>query len=158
MAAGAAFADILYEKVNGAGKPDATQAASFRPRVIPPHPLLFATPYRPSGRSPYRSVTADTGSTPPRFAAPPSAPPARPSRPLNRRQRQALDAFIALGARLSPDFAPGELRSAFRMLALAYHPDRHPGSSDGERARLTRVLADLNDHHRCLLAALRPAA
>jgi curved DNA-binding protein CbpA len=63
-----------------------------------------------------------------------------------------------LGARLTADFTAEELRRAYRKLALEYHPDRHPGSTEPQEARLTRILADLNEHHRHLLAALKSAA
>jgi hypothetical protein len=159
MAGGAAFADILDEKVCGFGESGAMPDPPFEARVVPPHPLLFARPQRPFRASPYRAVARETGPMPQRpAAARPAPPPVRPSRPLTRRQRLALDAFIELGASLRPDFVSSELRSAFRLLALAYHPDRHPGCSDAEKTRLTRLLADLIEHHRHLLTALRPAA
>jgi hypothetical protein len=68
------------------------------------------------------------------FTAPPR--PARPRRTLSPRQQLAFDTIAALGGRLSVDFTRDELRATFRGLALRYHPDRHPGSSDRETARL----------------------
>jgi hypothetical protein len=159
MAGGAVFADILEEKVRGFGEAAAVPDPPFQRRVIPPHPLLFAAPQRPFRVSPYRASTRETRSAHQRSAQPRPAPAAaRVVRALTSRQRQAFDAFVALGAPLTPDFSASDLRSAFRLLALTYHPDRHPGSSEGEKARLTRVLADLNEHHRHLLAAFRRAA
>jgi curved DNA-binding protein CbpA len=63
-----------------------------------------------------------------------------------------LDALVRLGANLEPDFTASELRTTFRRLARQFHPDRHPGSSDAEKARLSRLFTDLNDHHRLLRA------
>jgi hypothetical protein len=144
---GAAFADILDEKVGGFAKPGRMPDVPFQRRFIPPHPLLFATPHQQFRVSPYSAVAEASRQR-----------PIRPTRTLTRRQRQALDAFIDRGASLTADFTASELRSAFRMLALTYHPDRHPDISDMERARLTRVLADLNEHHRELLGSFQPAA
>ena len=157
MAGGAAFADILDQKVSGLAESGRIPDAPLPPRFIPPHPLLFTTPHRPFRSSTYRVVTCETRSADQR-PVPPRPASVRPSRTLTRRQRQALDAFIERGAPLTPDFTPSELRSAFRMLALAYHPDRHPATSEAEKSRLTRVLAGLNEHHQALLGALQSAA
>ncbi|MEP7310829.1 MAG: DnaJ domain-containing protein [Acidobacteriota bacterium] len=62
-----------------------------------------------------------------------------------------MDSLVALGAHLDASFTARQLRSAFRTLARRYHPDRHPSTSDAERARLARVFAELNDNHRRLL-------
>jgi hypothetical protein len=159
MAAGAAFADILDEMVGAAAESGRRSDRPRPPVFVPPHPLLFATPYRPFRASPYRGVSTDAGSTSTRPPASRRATePLRPSRTLTSRQRQALDAFVMLGARLTADSTTTELRSAFRLLVLAYHPDRHPAGSDAEKARLTRLVADLNEHHQQLIAAFRSAA
>jgi hypothetical protein len=158
-----AFADILDEIVSGFGQSPGVADPRFEPRYVPPHPFLFTEPFRPFRPSPYRGAhrqeRAGRRTSPPSNATPrPARKPARPSRTLTTRQRQALEAFVELGAELTADFTPGELRSAYRRLALKYHPDRHAAGSDDEKARLTRVLADLNEHHRELMAALRSAA
>ncbi len=162
MGSPTAFADILEDLVGGFGASPGIPDPPFQPRYIPPHPLLFAEPQRPFRPSPYRDVPRREATSRPAAAAEraarrprPVSRPVRPARPLTLRQRQALDACNELGADLTSDFTAGELRSAYRRLALHYHPDRHPGSSDRERARLTRILADLNEHHRYLLSALR---
>jgi len=95
---------------------------------------------------------------------PPSSPPSpwlppsggrttRPRRTLSSRQRQALNAFVELGARIGDDFTDAELRSVFRSLALRYHPDRHPGSSDREKARLSTSFAQLHEAYQSLKLA-----
>ena len=173
----AAFADFLDQELKGFDESRDAQDGYSQPRYIPPHPLLFATPHRTFRASTYRAVPGNgstyrrpapaqpasnppppNGSTHRRPATARPAPmPARPARPLSDRQRQALTAFVELGARLTADYTAGELRSAYRRLAMEYHPDRHPGSTESQRARLTRILADLNEHQRHLVAALRAA-
>ena len=61
------------------------------------------------------------------------------------KQQEALDALIGLGARLDAEFTQDELRAAFRMLALRYHPDRHVSSSDAERERLAMLFTRAHD-------------
>jgi preprotein translocase subunit Sec63 len=72
-------------------------------------------------------------------------PPRRPKRSLSARHLQALDALVGLGARIAADFTNDELRRAFRGLALRYHPDRHPTTDDGEKARLSGLFAQACD-------------
>lgn len=69
----------------------------------------------------------------------------RPRRKLSMKQKDALDALRTLGARLDADFTLEELRTAFRMLALRYHPDRHITSSDAEQALLAVLFAQARD-------------
>jgi hypothetical protein len=83
----------------------------------------------------------------------PRGPSTRPRRMLSVRQAQALRDLVALGARLADDFTRQELRSAFRLLARRYHPDRHAGSSDAERARLSTVFAGVCDAYNALATA-----
>jgi hypothetical protein len=160
MGSAAVFAEILDDMLSGSGAARGVPDPPFQPRYIPPHPLLFAEPQRPFRPSLYRDVprrettTGRGAAAAPTFKGPrPVSRPVRPARPLTKRQRQALEAFIELGADLTPGFTAGELRSAYRKLALTYHPDRHSTSGAGEKARLTRILADLNEHHRQLTAA-----
>ena len=92
--------------------------------------------------TPWLSASVTTSTPPPR--------PARPRRTLSARQRAAFDAFVQLGARISDDFTEQELRSMFRSLALRYHPDRHPASSDSERAHLSVRFTELHDAYELL--------
>ena len=55
------------------------------------------------------------------------------------------------------DFTERELRSAFRMLARQFHPDRHPAISRSEQARLSTSFADLRANYERLLLAVAPA-
>ena len=73
---------------------------------------------------------------------------------LTERQQRAFHVLVVLGADLRSDFTADGLRSAYRSLARRYHPDRHPDSSQADKARLARVFADLNEYHSWLLSAL----
>ena len=79
--------------------------------------------------------------------------PARVKRTLSPRQREALNQLLGLGARLDPDFTLQELRSAFRALAREYHPDHHPDTMPGERARLSTLFVTLRDAYDALKIA-----
>jgi DnaJ-class molecular chaperone len=60
-----------------------------------------------------------------------------------------------LGADFLTDrFTNGELKSAFRVLARRFHPDRHPGSSDAERSHLARSFAAACDAYRTLVPSV----
>lgn len=85
-------------------------------------------------------------------------PSSRPQRTLSSRGRAALDQLNALGAAIGTDFTVQELRQAFRTLARRYHPDRHPGSSAIEKARLSRQFIQLHDAYRELQAGTPAAA
>jgi hypothetical protein len=79
-----------------------------------------------------------------RAQAPAAAPRpgrARPHRTLSMKHQDALDTLLGLGARLDQDYTDGELRRAFRTLALRYHPDRHVDAGDAERAHLAALFA-----------------
>ena len=77
----------------------------------------------------------------------------RPKRTLSPEQREALNQLIGLGARLDSDFTMPELRSAFRALARTYHPDRHPGTRAGEKARLSTAFVTLRNAYDTLKTA-----
>ena len=158
MPGGATFAEVLEQELAGFQPrgPVAAPAPPPPPTYRAPHPLLFARPavgfrataYGPVAAHDFRPSAAEVSTT--RRPVKPSLPPP-PSRILSASQRQALDGLVALGANLDLNFTARELRSAYRTLARRYHPDRHPSSSDAERARLARVFAELNDNHRRLL-------
>ncbi len=133
MAHGRAFVDVLEEALDG-----------YRPEPAPPGPRAgfgFATASIflfeagvPSART--QSFAA---------APPPPPPPPQARRSLSSRQQDALHAFVQFGASLGEDFTDTELRRAFRALALQYHPDRHPGSSDTQTAHLSVRFSPLHD-------------
>lgn len=145
MRTGPDFRQILDEKLDDAGfawasRQEAPSAGTYRPG---PRPVFLfgdlrsgftagpARPFATSGASPWTPV----------YGAGPGAQ-TRPVRRLTPAQRQAVDALRALGADLLTDsFTDAEAKSAFRTLARRFHPDRHPGSSDAERARLARSFA-----------------
>jgi hypothetical protein len=162
MHTGARFARILDEKVGraGAARPAAGHAAYGRPH----HPvvLLFHTGVHHPATTAGRVASAyGVGHRARTVAAEPVAPrPSRPTRVLTDRQQQALAHLIGLGATISADFTIRDLKGAFRTRARLYHPDRHPGSSEFEQARLGRQFAALHDAYRQLLkvVCLPPAA
>jgi hypothetical protein len=126
--------------------------------------LLFTTGANPQPIPPHRIFGAYGPGVRPRMApvglpASASRPP-RPRRVLSARQQQALEQMVHLGAHLGRDFTSRELRTAFRTLARRYHPDRHPGTSEFEKAKLSRQFATLHDAYRVLLMLdpLKPAA
>jgi hypothetical protein len=72
-----------------------------------------------------------------------SEPPVRPARDLSPGQREALNQLIGLGATLDASFTMQELRSQFRALARAYHPDRHQGTLRTSTEQLARSFVAL---------------
>ena len=74
----------------------------------------------------------------------------REPRAMSARERQAFEDLVLLGARLGADFTFDELRSAFRALALTYHPDRHTQCSATKRAHFAGLFARAHDAYRVL--------
>jgi hypothetical protein len=79
--------------------------------------------------------------------------PAYDQRPTHRgpsagelRAAQALES----AAPQTIGFSLADLRSAFRRLAHAYHPDRHPGATGLEAAQLARTFAVVESNYRRL--------
>jgi hypothetical protein len=161
MQSGAQFAEILAEKV---GRFEATgrPAAGSRAPHAKPHPPVVLFFHHGAGAPVMdnRVARAYGAGFRPRAAAAPAPEPPRPARILTDREQRALAHFVAMGAKLRSDFTNQDLRSAFRLLARLYHPDRHPGCSEFEKARLSRLFAGLHDAYRTLLASipLPPAA
>ena len=73
---------------------------------------------------------------------------------LTVEQQQALDALVGLGARIDAAFTRHELRTAFRTLALRYHPDRHPHSNDRQKAQLSARFRDITEAYEQLQGVL----
>jgi hypothetical protein len=142
MARGKAFVDVLDEVLAGYEPDD----------VSSPRMGGFATPsiFRLDPIDMERSAAPAAWLSASGTIPASSARPARPRRTLSPRQREAFDAFVQLGASISDDFTDQDLRSMFRSLALRYHPDRHPGSSDSERAHLSVRFAQLHDAYESL--------
>jgi DnaJ-class molecular chaperone len=65
-------------------------------------------------------------------------------------EQLALETLVGLGAAIDADVTAETLRSVFRMLARRHHPDRHPRSSDLERASQSAVFARIHDAYRRL--------
>jgi DnaJ domain len=125
------------------------QALATDAPQVEPLPRSYAVPqvlgffdFSAPGRQPFASSRAW------RPAPPPT--PRRLVRHLTTIQQNALHELNALGASLARDFTDAELRAAFRDLARRYHPDRHPRSSDAERARLAMLFARTHSSYRVL--------
>jgi hypothetical protein len=160
MHSAAHFDQVLAEKLGHVGPNPAAPPPRVRPLRRPdPVVLFFDTGARVSP-APVGRVTGayGPGHRPAEHLS--AAPPPRPARVLSARQEQALADLAELGATLSADFTARELKGTFRALARIYHPDRHPGCSEFERARLARQFATLSDAYRRLLTLvdLPPAA
>ena len=132
MAPAAAFAEVLDRCLDHAPIRDAA-AAGRSTFGVGTRPLFWfegaaATPAPASGK-PAPSVRAASivHAASPLRLVPSAAHRARPKRTLSAAQCEAFNQLIGLGAALDTDFTMQELRSQFRALAHAYHPDRQAG-------------------------------
>jgi hypothetical protein len=179
MQSGTHFADILAEKV-GRPKFGTRQTTASRPAF--PHvqaPVLlffqatpaatvtadhraaraYGIPLKPRPEpSPIQAVPNVRPAQARRSVAQaePKATPAPAPKPriLTERQMTALTFLVSLGAHLDANFTGRQLKTAFKILARLYHPDRHPGCSEFEKARFARQFAAVHDAYRQLLTAL----
>ena len=176
MPRGVAFADLLDEKL--AAEPiDSKPAVTFGPAgvataygfffVEAPRTAVAAFPASPARwmgpRSADGSVGLDerftgavnAGSVRVRMhmTSGPAVQPAaqtRPARLLSEREQRALADLVTLGGALTGEFTFDELRSVFRTLARRYHPDRHTGCSEQDKARLAEQFTRARDAYRVL--------
>ena len=136
MAPAAGFAEVLDGYV-GRFEPADVPAAGRWPAGVATPPLFWFDGPGPVAR-------AAAPSRPPRVEGrPAAAPPPRPRRTLAPAHQAALDHLVAHGARIDAAFTRDDLRRAFRALARAYHPDRHPGLAADGVARLSTIFANL---------------
>ena len=157
MPRGTAFADVLDDLLDAAPvqQPAPRRAGVATHSFFPFDRSRFAAAPRTS--APAVGFTPRQDDEPPRAAGgsplpfTPRAP--RRARALTPRQQLALDTLVTLGARITSDFSGDELRAQFRALALRYHPDRHPGSTGPEKARLAALFSQLHDAYEHLKAA-----
>ncbi len=138
MQPGKAFIEVLDDALDGYRRESPSPAPRAGLGFATPSIFLFQAGL-PSART--QSFAA---------APPPPPPPRRARRTLSGRQQDALDAFAQFGASLADDFTDTELRRAFRALALQYHPDRHPDSSDIQKAHLSVRFSQLHDAYESL--------
>ncbi len=142
MPAGARFGDILDEKVASWTASEPQPGISSMPGGQRGwHPAYLLNGTWPAGGSATAQPAARRA-----YAAeastPRPTPLGRPARVLSLAQRRALDCLRSFGAvSLDETFTDDEVKSAFRALALRFHPDRHPGVRDEDR----RYLADAFD-------------
>lgn len=161
MAAAPAFWDVLSARLGqvdapGAGMPRHEPAVSpFRATFDPGLRFLLL------GGGLVGSVPARSASGRPTTPgdglvdASPACGGSRQRPRLNPRQRQALAFLRACGARLDEAFTEGQLKRAFRRLALRLHPDRHPAAPASERMRLASEFATVSDAYECLRSVPR---
>jgi hypothetical protein len=143
MGCGKAFVEVLDELLDG------YESDAPAPR---PHPHLRVATcshvWRQQGLAPAASAW-----TPAREAQTRETSEPRRRRTLSMKQQHALDALLALGARIGADFTDAELRSVFRELALRYHPDRHTSRDEAERRRLALLFARAHEAYELLKTA-----
>lgn len=172
MQSGTHFADILAEKV-GRPKFGTRPTQASRPafaRAQAPVLLFFQAgngqattvdhraaraygiPFVPR-QEPVQNQTVSRV-RPAQKARPAQPAEPRPPRVLTERQHTALTLLVSLGAQLDADFTARQLKTAFKVLARLYHPDRHPGCSEFEKARFSRQFAAVHEAYRQLLAVL----
>ena len=138
MAPAAAFSRVLDREVDRYASEEPAAAGRCHPGIATRSLLWLEHAELAPRRSP---------------AQPTRCEPERAARALSPGQRGALEQLTRLGARVRPDFTRDELRSQFRLLARAHHPDRHPGCSDRDRSRLTAAFATLRTAYEILIAS-----
>lgn len=138
--------------------PDFNQVLQERLDACPvtePTPAHAPFPASPSlgffFNHPGLAAPVDPTATSRRWQAPP--PRQRPKRTLMPHEQRALDYLVGLGANIGSDFTEPELRSAFRALAREFHPDRHPGSTQQQKERLTAMFRRLRQAYEHLQGA-----
>lgn len=118
------------------------------PRIVPSNQTTYRIVSEQQVNSPFpptRPHTFGSWTYAPGFSTP------KPRRRLTQVERQAVDEMMSLGACLTADFSDDDLRGAYRQLARRYHPDRHPASSEGEKARLGALFARAHASYQVLL-------
>lgn len=140
------FAQVLEEKLaDEGGRPRVAPAAQRATPVPPPASMLFASDM------PFRcSRVAWVSSAYGRPVARVRPEPARPAPRLSSAQRAALECLRGFGAGLDEACSDDELKSAFRNLALRFHPDRHPQVADGDREYLASAFGRITEAYRVL--------
>jgi hypothetical protein len=164
-----AFAEVLEEKLSGCAPapPVSPKPAFGHVPTVRAFVFEFGAAAIPVREPQVKHLYSVNPGPPPRSEDPPSYGGAREScdaRPLRSRRvlspqgQAAVVQLNTLGAAIGPDFTDQELRHAFRALARRYHPDRHPGCSTMEKARLSRQFIQLHDAYRALQVASPIAA
>jgi hypothetical protein len=134
MLRGSSFADLLDQQLREIESESVQEPPRPRPpQAIPPNPFLFSPSMAASGTF-------------------------RPAMRLDAAQREALEGLRALGAQLGACFDEQDLRTTYRLLALRYHPDRHPGANAVEQAHLAHTFASMCDCYQQLLTLFDSAS
>lgn len=148
--------ELLEHRVFASASPAAGDpATTWRPAPQPVFLFGDLDSGFTAGPASRRSVTSGASPWTPVYDATREARPRRRPRLLTSEQSAALEALRSLGARaLTSEFTDVEIKSAFRTLARQFHPDRHPHSSEADRARLSRAFATACDAYRTLTTAV----
>jgi hypothetical protein len=156
MRAAAGFSDILNEKLAAgaaAWRVPPVERPAARPGFNPLFLSVGPVPWHYGDVAPGAACFAYGGPVP--VAAPPqSTRPIRRSRTLSATQRAALQCLRDLGAdALDESYSDAEIKGAYRRLAQRFHPDRHPGADESERARLAHAFSRVTTAYRLLNVA-----
>lgn len=126
-------------------EPSPSAAVSARERLELWLSTTFAAPKSAPPRRPYR-MRPNTSSTQPSESPQQTETEAtirlRRHHDLDAQDIAALEFFRRHGSVLTHDFSEDELKSAFRRLALKFHPDRHASASDAERKEFGALFQD----------------
>jgi hypothetical protein len=87
-----------------------------------------------------------------------SGAPKRVAHDLDVMDIAALEFFRRNGVALSEGFDESELKSAYRKLALKFHPDRHTTVSDQQRDALSVQFSQATEQAKRLARHLQPAS
>ncbi len=142
MGARLRFADVLLSKMADVppplvpGRPDARIASPgwvhrLEPLRVVPASLLHSRYPQPASAAPAAGgIPVGNAQAASRSGSRASVPPARRR---TRRETLAIDILNRLGAGLAPTATDADVRSAYRRLLRASHPDMHPHAGVAER-------------------------
>lgn len=142
MPAGVCFQDILDEKVAARWDSERPRDVIFgaAPRTAWAPACSWAAASPAGMASPRPDAAAHRAYVSSLETAPRPGAPRPPARVLSLAQRRALECLRGFGAvTLDESFTDDEVRSAFRSLALRFHPDRHPAVGDDDRRYLAEA-------------------
>ena len=152
MAPAAAFAEVLDSWMDQAPPPTGA-AATGRPYAQAQPGIATRGLYWFEGAVAVAKPAASAAASARAYPRLVSPAPQRPVRKLSPSQVEALTQLQALGATLDRSFTDDELKAVFRALALTHHPDRHPGATAAEKARLSQTFVAVRSAYDALKTA-----
>ncbi|MFN8060876.1 MAG: J domain-containing protein [Vicinamibacterales bacterium] len=150
------FSDVLDAKTGRAAIEPAARLGRTPPPCIWLHTLYDARPARHGRETTPPEATPSTAHVRATDAfdvdpLPEVRSGALEARALTPSQVRALGLLRARGAGwLGHAFTDTDLKHAYRLLAKAWHPDRHPFASPSERSGLALAFAEVHDAFTCL--------